>query len=96
MASPAGEERPLGQGSAEIPRERTGIKTILRRLEPVRWCVDYGPGRSGPQTFLAYLASLQRIIDCSDRLATVTLHIQARNDPDLFGHRLDVDACDLC
>ena len=95
MAGTAGEQRPLGQGGAEIPGERARIKTILWRLEPVRRCVDHGLGRSGAQTFLAHLASLQRIIDCSDRLAAVTLHIQAWNDSDLLGHRLDVDARDL-
>ena len=83
VAGTAGEQRPLGQGRAEIPGERARIKTILRRLEPVRRCIDHRLGRSGAQTFLAHLARLQRIVDRSDRLAAVTLHIQAGNDSDL-------------
>ena len=84
--APQVKSAPLGRAAPRFHASARGSRPSFGASNRCGWCVDYGPGRSGPQTFLAYLASLQRIIDCSDRLATVTLHIQARNDPDLFGH----------
>ena len=95
MPGAAGQQRPFRQRGSQVPRQGARIETIRRRIEPVRRRVEHRPGRRGSETFLANLTRFQRLVDRGHRLASITLHIQARNDADLLGHRLDVDARNL-
>ena len=95
MAGTAGEQCALRQGSAQIPCKGTRIQAVVRRIEPVRRGIEYRLGCRGAQPFFANLTCFQRLVDGGDRLASVTLYIQAGNHADLLRHRLDVDARDL-
>ena len=95
MPRATGEQCPLRQRRPQVPRQRTGVKPVLRCVKLMVGRIEHRLGRSGPQSFLPHLARFQRFVDRGDRLASITLHIQAGNDADRFRHRLDVDPRDL-
>ena len=95
MARAAGDQRTLGDGRSQLPAQRARVEPVGRRGELVVRRIQDRTGFGGAQAGLADLAAFQSFIQRGDGLLGVGLHIQAGDDADFLGHRLDVDTGDL-